>query len=53
MLYYTIPVPFQELDTQDDAAVHVALVKSEGARKRFLADRIIEYIMLHNILEIL
>mmetsp|Transcript_76200 Transcript_76200/g.199866 ORF Transcript_76200/g.199866 Transcript_76200/m.199866 type:complete len:628 (-) Transcript_76200:57-1940(-) len=28
----------KELDVQDDQAVHVALVKSEGARKRFLAD---------------
>merc|ERR1711920_1072054 len=28
----------KELDTQDDAKLHVQLVKSEGARKRFLAD---------------
>ncbi|CAJ1360729.1 unnamed protein product [Effrenium voratum] len=28
----------KELDTQDDAKLHAALVKSEGARKRFIAE---------------
>eukprot|EP00931_Biecheleriopsis_adriatica_P104425 TRINITY_DN790_c0_g1_i1.p1 TRINITY_DN790_c0_g1~~TRINITY_DN790_c0_g1_i1.p1 ORF type:complete len:663 (-),score=210.31 TRINITY_DN790_c0_g1_i1:67-1968(-) len=28
----------KELDTQDDAKLHAALVKSEGARKRFVAE---------------
>lgn len=28
----------KELDTQDDAKLHAALVKSEGARKRFVSD---------------
>ena len=28
----------KELDTHDDAKLHAALVKSEGARKRFIAE---------------